>query len=288
MKSNQSGYFSTLKMIMGVPMKFSLIMATVGREKDIPVFLDSLNNQTYKNFELIVVDQNQDERVTRILNKYKDDFEIKHIKSEKGLSKARNVGLKHITGDIIAFPDDDCVYESHVLENVKYHLMSNKVDGVTGKHVDNFNEIVPEKFVKLNQCNVWFWSISFTVFVSKEVILKVGDFDILLGVGSGTKFGSGEETDYLIRAINKDFNIYHSSIVKVKHPFPDFNDQSLPQKAYNYSVGRRYVLDKHKYNYLFVLINVAYPILKLLLNLSSKTKVRFYWKQFLGRLKNAQ
>lgn len=269
-------------------MKFSLIMATVGREKDIPIFLDSLKNQTYKNFELIVVDQNQDDRVEKLLIPYSEKFTIHHIRSEKGLSKARNKGLKHATGDIIAFPDDDCVYKEDVLENVRKIVLEHKADGVTGKHVSSFDLSVPKQLKKLNIYNVWFWSISFTVFVSKDVVKAVGDFDPLLGVGSGTKYGSGEETDYLIRALKKDFQLYHTSDVMVKHPFPNFSEETLPEKAYNYSVGRRYVLDKHKYNSLFVIINVLYPLVKLTTNLHNKSKKKYLWKQFLGRLKNAQ
>lgn len=101
-------------------MKFSLILATLGRDKEVANFLESLKNQSYKNFELIVVDQNQDGKIDNIIQEYKKDFFINHIKiKEKGLSYARNVGLKYINGEIVAFPDDDCEYPENLLENDK-------------------------------------------------------------------------------------------------------------------------------------------------------------------------
>jgi glycosyltransferase involved in cell wall biosynthesis len=89
-------------------MKVSLILATVNRVNELEIFLKSLSNQTYQKFELILVDQNMDARLNEIVNKYRSTCKIKHIQAERGLSKARNVGFHHITGDIVAFPDDDC------------------------------------------------------------------------------------------------------------------------------------------------------------------------------------
>jgi Glycosyltransferases, probably involved in cell wall biogenesis len=92
-------------------MKFSLIMATYGRSNEIENFLISLKNQTYKNFELIVIDQNDDDKAYKIIKKFQNDINIIYLKvSFKGLSKARNYGLNYASGQIIAFPDDDCEY----------------------------------------------------------------------------------------------------------------------------------------------------------------------------------
>ncbi|RKY19947.1 MAG: glycosyltransferase family 2 protein, partial [Planctomycetota bacterium] len=92
-------------------MKFSLIMGTYGRDKILRSFLESLRKQTYRDFKFIIVDQNTDYRIKRICDEYSLDFEIRYIRADKpGLSHARNIGLKHISDGIIAFPDDDCEY----------------------------------------------------------------------------------------------------------------------------------------------------------------------------------
>lgn len=51
-------------------MKFGLVLCTVGRDKEVENFLESLKNQTYVNYELIIVDQNKDDRLEKIIEKY--------------------------------------------------------------------------------------------------------------------------------------------------------------------------------------------------------------------------
>jgi len=97
-------------------MKFSLVMTTLGRDKDIINFIESLLKQTYTNYELIIVDQNSDDRVVKIFDQYKEKINIKyHHCAKRGISVGRNMGLKYVTGDIIGFPDDDCEYDSDTL-----------------------------------------------------------------------------------------------------------------------------------------------------------------------------
>ena len=68
-------------------MKVSLIMPTINVTKELDLFLKSLTEQIYKNFELIIIDQNAGNEAFEIVKKYEDDFEIKYIKSEQaGLS----------------------------------------------------------------------------------------------------------------------------------------------------------------------------------------------------------
>jgi glycosyltransferase involved in cell wall biosynthesis len=91
-------------------MKFSLVLATVGRTQEVARFLDSLARQTYRDFELIVVDQNPDDRLVELLRPFELRFPIIHLRCERGVSRARNLGPKYVSGDIVGFPDDDCWY----------------------------------------------------------------------------------------------------------------------------------------------------------------------------------
>ena len=87
---------------------FSLIIATINRSEELGLLLSSLKNQTYKNFQVIIVDQNLDNRIVSIISDYKDFLKIVHIKTnKKGVSNARNAGIELAEGDIITFPDDD-------------------------------------------------------------------------------------------------------------------------------------------------------------------------------------
>src|SRR5690349_10889036 len=112
----------------------SLLLATVGRTAELENFLLHLDAQTYRCFELIVIDQNPDDRLVAILSEYGQRFPIRHCRSGRGLSRARNVGLPAATGDVIAFPDDDCWYPPDLLQQVAAIFSENPaVDGITGR-----------------------------------------------------------------------------------------------------------------------------------------------------------
>ena len=89
-------------------MKISLIMPTINTYDELDLFLKSLSIQTYKNFELIVIDQNNELNIVDLIEKYQNDFDIKYNKSyELGLSLNRTKGLFRMDGEIVGFPDDD-------------------------------------------------------------------------------------------------------------------------------------------------------------------------------------
>ena len=72
-------------------------------------------------------------------------------------------------------------------------------------------------------------------------------FDESLGVGSGTAWGAGEATDYLLRLLNRDASIYYEPALKVFHPSPvPPYDAKARFKAYSYGSGMGRVLHTHE------------------------------------------
>ena len=109
--------------------KISIIIPFYSVEKYIEKCLDSIVNQTYKNLEIILVDDGSPDNCGAIAEEYaKKDSRIKVIHQKNaGLSCARNAGLKIATGDYVAFIDSDDyadVREYEVLHNllVKYDV----------------------------------------------------------------------------------------------------------------------------------------------------------------------
>jgi glycosyltransferase involved in cell wall biosynthesis len=86
---------------------FSIITPIYNRLEWLPLTLNSLRSQTYKNFEIIAINDCGDDP-TQILNDY-PDLNIKYIEHEvnKGLASSRNTGLKNCSGDYIIFLDHD-------------------------------------------------------------------------------------------------------------------------------------------------------------------------------------
>lgn len=230
-------------------MKFSLVTGTLGRSEVLRRLLQSLESQTHQDFELIVVDQNEDNRVREVLQPFQSEMEICHLRLErKGLSRARNHGLRRATGDVIGFPDDDCWYPEDLLENIESFLERRAdVDGITARSYTEEDDRTV-KFAatsgSLNLRNVFGHGkgISYCIFLRDEVIKDVEGFDEEIGVGADSKWGSGEETDYLIRSIKKGFNIYHISDLKVYHPKEEKIDL---KKVKKYGLGIGHVFRKN-------------------------------------------
>lgn len=238
-------------------LRFSLILATIGREAEVRQFLGSLASQTYRNFELIVVDQNEDDRVRKLVDLFSNQFPIIYLNSTPGLSHARNCGLERVTGDIVAFPDDDCWYEDDLLDTVVKLFDEDSVDIWSGQSCDasghHSQRRWPARRQLANKINVWGLAISYTVFMRSACARNVGAFDERLGVGARTIWQSGEETDYLIRAMVRGFRLKYDPCIKVFHPQKTlvFDDKTIDRaKAYGAGLGR--VLKKHRYPNWFV------------------------------------
>jgi GT2 family glycosyltransferase len=204
---------------------FDLVVATVGRTAELERFLASLDAQTHRDFRVLVVDQNADDRIVPLL-----DDRVVRLRSEPGLSRARNTALPELRGDAVAFPDDDCVYPADLLERVADRLA--RLDGVTGREPWWTTEAA-----RLTRENLWNRAISFTIFLRRELVERVGAFDERLGLPAS----SGEEIDYLIRALDAGARIDYDPTLVVEHP----RKQADVAARDGESVG--YLLRKHRY-----------------------------------------
>lgn len=215
-------------------MTFSLITATLGRVEEIRLLCESLVMQTYKDFELYIVDQNSHHTVEDIVNEYKDTFTIHYIRNDKkGLSLNRNIALKKATGEIFGFPDDDCYYAQDALEHVYKTFQENKPSiFVATSTYDTKTKKIQRTFSKqrIYKKNVFKTCISYNIFVRRNTLL----FDERLGVG--TYFSSGEETDYLYSLMQMSQTNYGIFCIpaKIFHPSTPSNSYD---KIYKYSLG---------------------------------------------------
>lgn len=235
-------------------LKFSLILATVGRTEDVANFLAHLASQSYRSFELIVVDQNQDDRLVSVLEEYAPQFPIQHCKSAIGLSRARNVGLERATGNVIVFPDDDCWYSPDLLERVARILVANPdLDGVTGRPIDNSFSRFHRTSGPIDKHNVFLRCTSFTIFLRSRVVETVGKFDEGLGLGSGGGMIAAEESDYLIRALAAGFHLTFDADIQVFHrELAVLYDDNFNAKARGYNLAYGFVLRKYRYSLWYV------------------------------------
>ena len=126
--------------------KISIIISVYNEENYLKRCLDSVISQSYKNLEIIIVDDGSTDNSLNICLEYqKNDKRIKVIHQEnKGLCASRNNGLSNATGDYIWFIDGDDFIEENSLEVIKPYL--NNYDII----VFNYNEVRDNKLIKMN------------------------------------------------------------------------------------------------------------------------------------------
>ncbi len=114
----------------GAELTASIVISTLGKT---PLLVDAVTaalNQTHRHFDVIVVDNDPDSGDTqRLLS----DLDVTIVaEPTKGLSHARNRGLRAATGEIVAFTDDDAITDPHWLAEILDVFASLPVAGVTG------------------------------------------------------------------------------------------------------------------------------------------------------------
>jgi glycosyltransferase involved in cell wall biosynthesis len=272
-------------------MTIDLVVATVGRTDELRRLLDSLVAQTNRRCRLIVVDQNPDERLGGLLAEYAHALDIQRVMSRPGLSRARNAGLDHVAGDVVAFPDDDAWYPPRLLEDVAARLAAHpEWNGLSARSTGSDGR--PSSMLwdrsggAIDRYNIWRRAISFTIFLRRALVDSVGEFDEKLGAGSGTDWGSGEETDYLLRALERGFRLHYDPSLQVHHesPRPDFSP-SARVKAHRYGLGQGHVLRTHRYPAWFAWSRIAQLVVGsvYLLVTGRPAQARFYFSMATGR-----
>jgi GT2 family glycosyltransferase len=245
-------------------MRFSIIVATINRTEENQRLLESIAAQQFADLEVIFADQNADDRLDAILIHFRARFPIVHLRSRRGLSRARNDALALARGEIICFPDDDCWYPPKLLIEVDRLIRDNPyISGLTCRCTDEQGRLSAggeSKQPGLLDChNVWRRGVSATMFLRMQLFKQVGCFDEELGLGSGTPFQSGEETDLLLRAIKNGFLIQYLPSLAVFHPLPQ-SDAGAAMRAWSYGAGMGRILRKHGEGRLWSWYYILFPM----------------------------
>jgi GT2 family glycosyltransferase len=267
---------------------FDLVVATVDRVDPLEVFLDSLERQTHRRFRVLIVDQNEDDRLVQVIGRSRS-IEIVHLRSARGLARARNAALGRLTADLVAFPDDDCVYAPDLLEQVALGLADTSLDGLTGRAVGLDGRSSASWHLDpaiLTDDNLWNRVISYSIFLRRRVVETVGGFDEQLGLGSGTAWSSGEETDYLVRAVRSGARIAFDPTLTVVHPETPLSRHELRARGLRDGASVGYILRKHRYPARVVARMIVRPLGGAVLSLArgDRAQARFHLATLRGRI----
>ncbi|MCX6717241.1 MAG: glycosyltransferase family 2 protein [Candidatus Taylorbacteria bacterium] len=193
----------------------SIITVNYNGKKWLKKLFDSLLCQTYKNFEIIFVDNGSvDDSVEFIKNNYKDD-RIKIIKSDKNLGFARgnNLGFKSSRGEYILLLNNDTWIGNHFIEKIYNYLLINNLDVVAPREAD-YNglslpysdnrtiDILGHPFFLKNKIRKIFYLQGFCLIFNRNLYKLTGGLD-------NNFFMYCEETDWFWRLnlLNKKFGL---------------------------------------------------------------------------------
>lgn len=100
-------------------MRYSVVIATLNRHRDLALVIDCLILQTQKPSSIVIIDASSDELTEQLINNIKIDITIVYEKfSERSSAKQRNRGAELVESEIVAFLDDDVEFDKDIFKNL--------------------------------------------------------------------------------------------------------------------------------------------------------------------------
>ncbi len=176
--------------------KISIIIPVYNAQNYIAKCLDSLINQTYKNLEIICVDDCSKDDSLKILRQYEQSDNriiVLHNESNKGPATARNMALERMTGEYLMFCDNDDTYTPQMCEKMLDALLVNNVDLAFCKsnfvyesdyrpfdRIEEYINAMPTGFIDFSKMdkgivNVVLWNKIFKAEILKKYNIKFPD-----------------------------------------------------------------------------------------------------------------
>jgi glycosyltransferase involved in cell wall biosynthesis len=244
----------------------------------LPETIEKLLTQSYRHFEVIIVnDGSTDPETIQILNEFKDPRMTVLHKANGRMSSARNHGVSHARGELIAALDADDYFHPSFFEKAVQILKDNKKVGVVTSHIQMFGEFKKTakprggseyNFLFSNQCPA-------CAIVRKNIWIEVGGYDELMRTGY-------EDWEFYIRITQKGWKI---------HVIPEkllFYRQTKKSTHKNFTLPHRepiinYIVDKHKEWYVEKLKELM--VNEEVIYTKTRVSIPLIFKMLLARLK---
>jgi len=202
--------------------KLSLIVATISRVTELERLLDSLAAQTCGDFEVIIADQNVDDRLKPLIERAAaGGLSVSHLRMDQpSLVLARNAGLKMAKGQYLAFPDDDCWYDNDTVERVLERFENDDCPSiVVANWLEMIGPVQQERRLDVVRFSRFreIMPSSIMLFLARRIFERIGEFDPRFGLGG--KFGAGEEVDLVLRALRAGVSVVFFPQAVVHHEF---------------------------------------------------------------------
>lgn len=217
-------------------MLFSIIVPVYNRPKEVQELLESLSQQTSKNFEAVIVEDGSTVKCDNIVEEYKDKIQIKYFfKPNSGRSLTRNYGMERAAGDYLVFFDSDCIIPPQYFETVTRELENNYTDCYGGPDRAHESFTTLQKAISHSMTSFLttggirggkkglekFTPRTFNMGFSKEVYQRVGGFKDMFGEDIDLSLRI-REAGFTTRLLT-DAYVYHKRRVSLKSFFRQVN-----------------------------------------------------------------
>ncbi|GAA4091151.1 glycosyltransferase [Mucilaginibacter panaciglaebae] len=204
-------------------MFFSIIIPLYNRPQEIKELLETLTLQTYKNFEVLVIEDGSKDDAANIVKSFEAQLNVRYfVKENAGQGFARNYAFERAKGDYFIIFDSDCLIPEDYLEIVNNSLNENWLDAYGGPDAAHESFTPTQKAISYAMTSPFttggirgnkkrlgqFHPRSFNMGISRQVWEKAGGFIITR---------SGEDIEYSIRIHNMGFKIGLIPRAKVYH-----------------------------------------------------------------------
>jgi len=193
-------------------MFFSVIIPVYNRPQEVAELLESLTQQSYKNFETLIIEDGSDEKCDHIVDRYSDELDISYYyKENSGQGFSRNYGFERAKGDYFIVFDSDCLIPSHYFQTVTDYLSNHNLDAYGGPDREHPSFSPVQKAISYAMTSPLttggirgrekhagtFHPRSFNMGISREVFEQTGGYRI-------TRMG--EDIEFSIRIIENGFS----------------------------------------------------------------------------------
>ena len=253
--------------INNLPETLGLAIPTYGRTSELNQLLESIWIQQNIPEKIIIIDQNEVGFLDQVIIRWSNKLPIEHHRVRfKSASKARNLGANLLRTDIIAFPDDDCIFTNDTVGKIKVAFHINPLadiiigkkkrsssshpgedDRACAKPIKNILDLFNAKAETSN------------IFCRRSSLSRISMiFDEKIGPGDHTII-SNEETDFLIRMLRINAKLITYAGIQIEH----HSSQVSFLRSLKYGEGRFELIRRQQLGLFYYLLNLLQPILRL-------------------------
>ena len=186
-------------------MKYSIIVPVYNRPEEVDELLESLTEQRFRDFEVVIVEDGSSVPCRDIVEKYRDRLDIRYYaKPNSGPGQSRNYGAERSNGEYLLVLDSDCILPAGYLQAIEKELQSSPADAFGGPDRAHASFSRIQKAINYSMTSFFttggirggkkkmdkFYPRSFNMGIKREVYVALGGF---------SKMRFGEDIDFSIR-----------------------------------------------------------------------------------------